>query len=164
MPGLTLYQGMLAISQGDEALAFDEIGAALVLSIAAGVAIGLSLVVSQEFNALVQRPEQGTREAQVLVLLGAPEASKPQASVGGDELDLDLDLDLSALDGAADEVVNPATGEVIGNVPASGAADVDAAVAAASAAFPAWAALTPRERSETLHRVADIIDDMPRAE
>ncbi len=28
-----------------------------------------------------------------------------------------------------------------------------------SPAFPAWAALTPRERSETLHRVADIIDD-----
>ena len=64
----------------------------------------------------------------------------------------------SAVDGATDEVVNPATGGVIGTVPASGAADVDAAVAAASAAFPAWSALTPRERSETLHRVADIID------
>jgi len=65
----------------------------------------------------------------------------------------------SAVDGATDEVVNPATGGVIGTVPASGAADVDAAVAAASAAFPAWSTLTPRERSETLHRVADIIDD-----
>ncbi|MGB0115121.1 MAG: gamma-aminobutyraldehyde dehydrogenase [Ilumatobacteraceae bacterium] len=65
----------------------------------------------------------------------------------------------AAADGATDEVVNPATGAVIGSVPASGAADVDAAVHAASAAFPAWAALTPRERSEILHRVADIVDD-----
>ena len=38
------------------------------------------------------------------------------------------------------------------------AADVDAAVVAAAAAFPAWAALTPRERSEILHRVADIVE------
>jgi uncharacterized membrane protein YjjP (DUF1212 family) len=45
VPGLTLYQGMLAISQGDEALAFDKLGAALVLSIsiAVGMAIGLAL-------------------------------------------------------------------------------------------------------------------------
>ena len=63
-----------------------------------------------------------------------------------------------AADGATDEVVNPATGGVIGSVPASSAADIDAAVGAASAAFPAWAALTPRERSEVLHRVADIVD------
>ena len=64
-----------------------------------------------------------------------------------------------AQSGATDAVVNPATGAVIGAVPASDAADVDAAVSAASAAFPAWAALTPRERSEILHRVADIVDD-----
>jgi 1-pyrroline dehydrogenase len=63
-----------------------------------------------------------------------------------------------AATGATDEVLNPATGEVIGSVPASDAADVDAAVAAAATAFPAWSALTPRERSETLHRVADIVD------
>jgi len=63
-----------------------------------------------------------------------------------------------AVDGATDEVINPATGGVIGSVPASAAADIDAAVGAASAAFPAWAALTPRERSEVLHRVADIVD------
>ena len=35
-------------------------------------------------------------------------------------------------------VFNPATGEVIGRVPRGGAAEVDAAVAAARAAFPAW--------------------------
>jgi 1-pyrroline dehydrogenase len=64
-----------------------------------------------------------------------------------------------AADGATDDVVNPATGEVIGTVPASAAADVDAAVGAAQSAFPAWAALTPRERSEILHQVADIVDE-----
>jgi 1-pyrroline dehydrogenase len=64
-----------------------------------------------------------------------------------------------AVDGAVDAVLNPATGEVLGEVPASGAADIDAAVRAAQAAFPAWAALTPRERSETLHRVADIVEE-----
>jgi len=64
-----------------------------------------------------------------------------------------------AIDGGVDEVVNPATGGVIGTVPASGVADVDAAVSAAATAFPAWAGLSPRERSEMLHRVADIVDD-----
>ncbi len=64
-----------------------------------------------------------------------------------------------AASGATDVVLDPATGEAIGEVPASDAADVDAAVQAATAAFPAWSALTPRERSEVLHRVADVIDD-----
>jgi hypothetical protein len=39
-------------------------------------------------------------------------------------------------------------------VPASGAADVDDAVRAAAEAFPAWAAKTPRERSEAMHALA----------
>ena len=45
VPGLTLYQGMLAISQGDEAVAFDKLGEAIAISvsIAVGVAIGLAL-------------------------------------------------------------------------------------------------------------------------
>jgi acyl-CoA reductase-like NAD-dependent aldehyde dehydrogenase len=38
------------------------------------------------------------------------------------------------------------------------AATAEAAVAAAEEAFPAWAGLTPKERSEHLHRVADLID------
>jgi 1-pyrroline dehydrogenase len=63
-----------------------------------------------------------------------------------------------AVDGASDAVLNPATGEVLGMVPSSSAADVHLAVSAATAAFPRWAALTPRQRSEVLHRVADIVD------
>ncbi len=45
-------------------------------------------------------------------------------------------------------VYNPATGEVIGRVPRGGAAEVDAAVAAARAAFPAWRDLPLIARSQ----------------
>jgi 1-pyrroline dehydrogenase len=68
-----------------------------------------------------------------------------------------------ARSGATDPVVAPATGAPIEEVASSDDADVDAAVEAAADAFPAWAARTPRERSEILHRVADAIDaDMDR--
>jgi len=64
-----------------------------------------------------------------------------------------------AADGTTSTVLNPATGTVLGEVPESGAADIDAAVRAATDAFGAWSGLTPRERSETLHRVADIVEE-----
>ena len=64
---------------------------------------------------------------------------------------------VDAKSGATDKVVNPATGEVLDEVASSDAADVDAAVAAAAAAFDEWAATTPRARSEALHKVADAI-------
>ncbi len=60
--------------------------------------------------------------------------------------------------GATDDIVNPATGAVIGTAPASEAADVDDAVAAAARAFPEWAAKTPRERSEAIHELARRIE------
>jgi 1-pyrroline dehydrogenase len=63
-----------------------------------------------------------------------------------------------AQSGATDAVINPATGVAIGEVPASDSADVDAAVQAATAAFGEWSAQSPRQRSEILHRVADVID------
>ncbi|MFM7060585.1 MAG: gamma-aminobutyraldehyde dehydrogenase [Actinomycetes bacterium] len=69
---------------------------------------------------------------------------------------------VDAIDGASDEVTNPATGTSIGSVPSSGAADVDAAVEAATAAFETWGRMTPRARSEILHKVADAIEaDLP---
>ncbi len=55
--------------------------------------------------------------------------------------------------------VDPATGEVCGRVPASGAADVEAAVTAANDAFPAWSATPAAERSRLLSRLADLIDE-----
>jgi len=52
--------------------------------------------------------------------------------------------------GRWDESINPATEEVIGRTPASTARDVERAVAAADAAWPAWAALPPTERAERM--------------
>ncbi|ADB50670.1 aminobutyraldehyde dehydrogenase [Conexibacter woesei] len=61
-------------------------------------------------------------------------------------------------DGQTEEIVNPATGETIAIAPLSGAADVDAAVAAARAAFGGWAATPPGERALALLRIADAIE------
>ena len=46
--------------------------------------------------------------------------------------------------------IDPATGEVAARVPLSGAAEVDAAVAAAREAYPAWAALAPQKRARAV--------------
>jgi acyl-CoA reductase-like NAD-dependent aldehyde dehydrogenase len=64
-----------------------------------------------------------------------------------------------AADGATLAVVAPATGEPIGDVPASSAADVDAAVRAAGRAFDEWSAMTPRARSERLGALASLIEE-----
>jgi aminomuconate-semialdehyde/2-hydroxymuconate-6-semialdehyde dehydrogenase len=53
--------------------------------------------------------------------------------------------------------VNPATGEVIGELPASTAADVDSAVEAARAAFPAWRDTPRARRAEILTAAADAL-------
>jgi aminomuconate-semialdehyde/2-hydroxymuconate-6-semialdehyde dehydrogenase len=52
----------------------------------------------------------------------------------------------------------PATGLVYSKVPDSDARDVDAAVAAAQRAFPAWAALSAADRSRILLSIAERID------
>jgi acyl-CoA reductase-like NAD-dependent aldehyde dehydrogenase len=62
----------------------------------------------------------------------------------------------SASDTALD-VVNPATEEVIDSVPVGDPADVDRAVAAARAAFPAWSALSVAERRGHLARALDLL-------
>ncbi len=54
--------------------------------------------------------------------------------------------------------VNPADGSVIGTIPASGADDVDAAVAAANAALPGWAATSLAQRLDILDAIADGIE------
>ncbi len=54
--------------------------------------------------------------------------------------------------------ISPIDETEIGQVSAGGAAEVDRAVAAARAAFPAWAALPVAERSAILRRVADGIE------
>ncbi|WP_328916495.1 MULTISPECIES: gamma-aminobutyraldehyde dehydrogenase [unclassified Streptomyces] len=63
-----------------------------------------------------------------------------------------------AADGRTTEVVNPATGRAYAVAPLSGKADVDAAMAAAEAAFPAWRDSTPAERQKALLRIADAVE------
>ena len=57
------------------------------------------------------------------------------------------------------DVLNPATGEAIAQVPAGTAEDVDAAVETAKAALPEWLDSTPGERAEVLLKLADLIDE-----
>ena len=60
--------------------------------------------------------------------------------------------------GEREEILNPATGEVIAEVPRGSGEDVDRAVRAARAAFTTWADSTPGERMGMLLRLADRID------
>ncbi|MFD3921032.1 gamma-aminobutyraldehyde dehydrogenase [Streptomyces sp. NPDC058595] len=64
-----------------------------------------------------------------------------------------------AADGRTIEVVNPSTGEAYATSPLSGQADVDAAMAAAAAAFPAWRDTTPAERQKVMLKIADAIEE-----
>ncbi len=52
----------------------------------------------------------------------------------------------------------PATGQVYGKIPRSQADDVEAAVSAADAAFPAWSALSIQERSSYLRKISEAIN------
>jgi alpha-ketoglutaric semialdehyde dehydrogenase len=63
-----------------------------------------------------------------------------------------------ALSGATFEKHNPATGEVRSLVARSDRRDVDAAVSAAAAAQPAWAARTVAERGLILRRIAQLLE------
>lgn len=55
--------------------------------------------------------------------------------------------------------INPSNGDVLGEVPLANGTDVDCAVAAAKAAFPAWAALPIEERAEHLVCLAAAVDE-----
>ncbi|WAF87827.1 NAD-dependent succinate-semialdehyde dehydrogenase [Metapseudomonas otitidis] len=59
---------------------------------------------------------------------------------------------LDAADGARQDIFNPATGACIGQVPNLGAAEARQAIEAAERAWPAWRALTAKERSARLKR------------
>jgi 1-pyrroline dehydrogenase len=65
---------------------------------------------------------------------------------------------VEAVEGGTMEVLNPATGETIAEVPSGTAADVDRAVEAAKQALPEWLDSTPAERAELLLKLADILD------
>jgi betaine-aldehyde dehydrogenase len=64
-----------------------------------------------------------------------------------------------AKSGRAADTINPGTGESLGPVADCGAADIDAAVASAKAAFPAWRDTPPLERARLLKRIAIVLRD-----
>ena len=56
------------------------------------------------------------------------------------------------------DVMNPATGEVQAKVPLASKAELDAAVADAAAAQPAWAAMNPQRRARVMMRFVDLLN------
>ena len=74
-----------------------------------------------------------------------------QNFVGGEAVD--------AVEGGTAEIINPATGETIAEVPQGAQADVDRAVEAAAKAWPEWRDATPAERAEVLLKLAGLIED-----
>ncbi|MEY2881156.1 MAG: Methylmalonate-semialdehyde dehydrogenase [Verrucomicrobiota bacterium] len=63
-----------------------------------------------------------------------------------------------AATGATTPVFNPSTGDVIAECPAGGAAEVNAAVEAASSAFPAWRDTPPVERARVFFKYRQLIE------
>jgi acyl-CoA reductase-like NAD-dependent aldehyde dehydrogenase len=54
-------------------------------------------------------------------------------------------------------VLEPATEEVLAELPRAGPEEADAAVARAKAAYPAWSAISPPDRGRLLHRLSDAL-------
>jgi len=73
----------------------------------------------------------------------------------------DLHIDGQRVTGSGDafEIIDPATEQLIDSVPAASTAQIDDAVAAAGAAFPAWHSRSQDERSTMLRSVASAIRD-----
>jgi acyl-CoA reductase-like NAD-dependent aldehyde dehydrogenase/ABC-type branched-subunit amino acid transport system ATPase component len=68
------------------------------------------------------------------------------------------DRDAFAADGRTFDRIDPFTGQVASRAAAASVADAIAAVDAAHAAFPAWAAMGPGERRAKLLKAADLLD------
>ena len=77
--------------------------------------------------------------------------TRHQNFVGGEWVD--------AVDGDVEQILNPATGETIAEVPKGTEADVERAVEAAKRALPEWLESTPGERSTMLYDLADALEE-----
>lgn len=75
-----------------------------------------------------------------------------------EETDADLLAEIAPETGERREILDPATGEVVGHAPVHTVDDLERAVAAAKAAQPTWAALGHERRSQLLMQAADAID------
>src|SRR6185295_1078719 len=60
---------------------------------------------------------------------------------------------------ATSPVFNPSTGDLIAEAPLCGAKEVDAAVQAAAAAFPAWWETPPTERARVMFRFRALLEE-----
>jgi succinate-semialdehyde dehydrogenase/glutarate-semialdehyde dehydrogenase len=79
------------------------------------------------------------------------EKAPKQLFIGGEWLDADS--------GELDDVVNPATGEVIARVARGGALDAEKAIEAAQKAFPIWSTMPVDDRAKIMRTIADLIVD-----
>jgi aminobutyraldehyde dehydrogenase len=61
-------------------------------------------------------------------------------------------------DGPPEDILDPATGQIIAHVPEASPAQVAQATAAAHRAFPGWSQTVPRDRAQLLLRLADAIE------
>jgi succinate-semialdehyde dehydrogenase/glutarate-semialdehyde dehydrogenase len=85
------------------------------------------------------------------VILNDPSLLHEQCYIDG--------LWLGANSGETVAIANPATQEIIGNVPVMGKAETEAAITAANNALPAWRALTAKERSQKLRRWFELMHE-----
>src|SRR5215470_11473686 len=107
-------------------------------------------------------PQANTLTAEQSSTQTTPEPGTLQNFIGGSWV--------SAKASDALDVTNPANGEVIARVPLSTRADVDAAAAAASAAWPDWRSRAVGERTEFIYalreqfrqRITEIADSITR--
>ena len=83
-------------------------------------------------------------DAKTKIALGDPALFRRQCYVNGEWID--------AADGATLDVDNPATGEIIGTVPALGAGETRSAIEAADAAWAAWRTRPAKERANLMRR------------
>jgi succinate-semialdehyde dehydrogenase/glutarate-semialdehyde dehydrogenase len=60
-------------------------------------------------------------------------------------------------------VVNPATGEVLGQLPLANSGDLDAALDAAKRAWPIWRAMGPQQRGRILRKAGDLLRERSEA-
>src|SRR6187551_2948884 len=74
--------------------------------------------------------------------------------------DLGLYIDGKWLNGEGregEDVINPATGKALGKLPHASAADLDAALAAATKGFAVWKAMSAYDRSKIMRKAADLL-------
>ena len=87
--------------------------------------------------------------------------TKPQSQPSGTYQPKGMLIDgkwVGSASGARIAIENPAKRTAVAEVPRAAAADVEAAVAAAAKAFPAWKKVVPRERGRALLRIAEAME------